>query len=525
MGRLWNASSPSTYGWRNYTYDGLGNILRMNRSMNGARNDLSYTYDIGGEGGNFGTYRLMSVSSSASGTIRSYTYDARGQPTTIYNPAHGSATYYYEQDGLLVKNSAGSLIKCRYDAFSRRVYVDDVADSFDRTKLHVFTGNSVVYDPEEKMTPKTHQTCYVYADGLFIGKVYGPSSKPSQYKAYVHLDHLGSVRVIIGEEGTAQFSARYEPYGKLWSSSGNWKSSLKYIQRVRDGASGGLYCLGVRFYDGDIGRFISEDPVLGSLSSPLTINRYSYSICDPINGKDPDGDFFFLLFIAAIVIGGAIGGGSYAATHWGEEWDYGDLGRSIAIGAAAGAISVVLPGSGIAAAAAIGAGTGAGLYAADRTIEWAQTGTFEWDWADFGLSVGIGAFAGGVGKAIGNYFGRSMAGESGGLLDRFAVRMFGGSSGLSPATQPGGWTRATDFVKSFVKGGPRNYFGIGDWNTGSRLAIGVLKSDTKIVIKPASSCKMSPIGFRPGGGPELKVMDSDFAFKGVIPFYYPPKLP
>jgi YD repeat-containing protein len=215
VGRLWNASSPSTYGWRNYTYDGFGNILRMNRSMNGARNDLSDTYDIGGEGGNFGTYRLMSVSSSASGTIRSYTYDARGQPTTIYNPAHGSATYYYEQDGLLVKNSAGSSIKCRYDAFSRRVYVDDVADSFDRTKLHVFTGNSVVYDPEEKMTPKTHQTCYVYADGLFIGKVYGPSSKPSQYKAYVNLDHLGSVRVITGEEGTAQFSARYEPYGKL----------------------------------------------------------------------------------------------------------------------------------------------------------------------------------------------------------------------------------------------------------------------------------------------------------------------
>jgi len=42
-------------------------------------------------------------------------------------------------------------------------------------------------------------------------------------------------------------------------------------------------------------------------------------------------------------------------------------------------ISVLLLCSGIAAALASGAIAGAGLYAADRTIEWAQTGTFEWD--------------------------------------------------------------------------------------------------------------------------------------------------
>jgi len=47
----------------------------------------------------------------------------------------------------------------------------------------------------------------------------------------------------------------------------------------------------------------------------------------------------------------------------------------------------------------------------------------------------------------------------------------------------------------------------------------------KIKFKPASLTDRLLIGFRPGGGPELKVMDSDFAFKGVIPFYYPPKLP
>ena len=179
--------------------------------------------------------------------------------------------------------------------------------------------NTVTYALAAKTGGSIYKTCYVYADGLFIGKVYGPSSKPSQYKAYVHLDHLGSVRVITDSSGTVMFTIRYEPYGKTWSTSGSWKSNVKYLQRVRDEASG-LYCLGVRFYDGEIGRFISEDPVLGSLSSPLTINRYSYSICDPINGKDPDGRFFNLIAGAIGAVAGFIIGGVGSALTGGDFW-------------------------------------------------------------------------------------------------------------------------------------------------------------------------------------------------------------
>ena len=46
------------------------------------------------------------------------------------------------------------------------------------------------------MTSKAYQTCYIYTDGLFIGKVHRSSNIPSRCKAYVHLDHLVSVRAI-----------------------------------------------------------------------------------------------------------------------------------------------------------------------------------------------------------------------------------------------------------------------------------------------------------------------------------------
>jgi hypothetical protein len=54
----------------------------------------------------------------------------------------------------------------------------DCGDLIEKETVHILTIDSVAYDPEEKMTSKTYQTCYVYADDLFIGKVYGSSNKP-----------------------------------------------------------------------------------------------------------------------------------------------------------------------------------------------------------------------------------------------------------------------------------------------------------------------------------------------------------
>ncbi|MDH4123019.1 MAG: hypothetical protein OEV21_02890 [Thermoplasmata archaeon] len=174
---------------------------------------------------------------------------------------------------------------------------------------------------------------------------------PSNYKSYIHLDHLGNVRVITDSSETVKLSMRYEPYGNLWSTSGPWYSHLKYLQRVRDEVTGGLCCLGVRFYDAEIGRFISEDPVLGDIKTPQTLNRYSYSICDPINGKDPNGRFFFLLAL----IGAAVGAVVNAAFYLGEcalglrEFDLVELVGEIAIGAVTGAITGLTLGLGSAA--------------------------------------------------------------------------------------------------------------------------------------------------------------------------------
>jgi hypothetical protein len=47
--------------------------------------------------------------------------------------------------------------------------------------------------------------------------------------------------------------------------------------------------LRARYYDPSIGRFLTRDPFGGFLVSPQSLNRYPYSVSDPVNLVDPWG--------------------------------------------------------------------------------------------------------------------------------------------------------------------------------------------------------------------------------------------
>jgi len=53
--------------------------------------------------------------------------------------------------------------------------------------------------------------------------------------------------------------------------------------------TGGLQKVGVRWYDPTVGRFLQQDPWLGSIYAPLTLNAYGYCANDPVNAVDPSG--------------------------------------------------------------------------------------------------------------------------------------------------------------------------------------------------------------------------------------------
>ena len=51
---------------------------------------------------------------------------------------------------------------------------------------------------------------------------------------------------------------------------------------------------GARYYESNLGRFLSPDSVGGHLENPQTLNLYAYAGNNPANFTDPDGHDFYL---------------------------------------------------------------------------------------------------------------------------------------------------------------------------------------------------------------------------------------
>ncbi len=63
---------------------------------------------------------------------------------------------------------------------------------------------------------------------------------------------------------------------------------MKYTGQVED-ADVGLYYYGARYYDPEIGRFITEDSYQGDIGNPCSQNQYVYVLQNPLKYVDPTG--------------------------------------------------------------------------------------------------------------------------------------------------------------------------------------------------------------------------------------------
>ena len=141
------------------------------------------------------------------------------------------------------------------------------------------TTTEYVYRGHDPLLEKsgTTYTDYVYVNGKMMAKQTG-----SDIYYYIK-DALGSTRLVYS--GTSQvFSvATYAPFGTPVTPSGTEK--FKYAGEMLVGVAGtspGLYYIGARWMDPELGRFISLDPQLGKLSAPQTLNRYVYCANNPL---------------------------------------------------------------------------------------------------------------------------------------------------------------------------------------------------------------------------------------------------
>jgi RHS repeat-associated protein len=327
-------------------YDQNGNVLALQRGSQRER----YLYYPGGN-------RLRRVAADGdSGQSADNEFNADGdlsvQPggearTLSYDPVTGRP--------VRIDTRHGASYRYRYDAAGRRV-------------LKSGPDGSRYYLPDATGRPVLTEVTGQPPDYL----IYGPLGLAAVHRdgitQHVLLGRLGSTRAIW--DGSRLVAAyNYRPFGDLIAPAYRQPAAadLPYLFTGQElDAETGLYNLGARLYDPATGRMVSIDPA-GQYPSP-----YLYAGADPVNLFDPTGEFSWSWGAFAAVLGGvaALIGGIIV---------------SVATGGAATPAVVAL------GALAGGALIGAGVASAAYGFAHADADTSQFDWAKWGVTIGLGA--------------------------------------------------------------------------------------------------------------------------------------
>jgi RHS repeat-associated protein len=106
---------------------------------------------------------------------------------------------------------------------------------------------------------------------------------------YLLGDHLGTTSLVLDGSGNKLTESRHLPYGgQRWTADGTLPTDYRWTGQRQDGYIN-LYIMGARWYDPELGRFLSPDSIVPDFSNPQSLNRYSYAYNNALRYTDPTG--------------------------------------------------------------------------------------------------------------------------------------------------------------------------------------------------------------------------------------------
>ncbi len=224
--------------------------------------------------------------------------------------------------------------------------------------------------------------------------------------------------IVSQGQGTIIHSAPYA--GQITASATGNPFGFKGLPR--DPESGLIY-VRHRYYDPEIGRWITSDP-LGLVDGS---NRYQFALNDPTNNSDPTGEF---VVVGSILIAAAIYGATHEIERATDLDPYASVGGAATLGAGKGLVvgGLALASGGFGGGLAAGLGGGAVTQGATAGVFAGVGGVFAEDVIDVGVlhhresfsSIGRYAGAAAIGGVGGAVLGR--IGQAGTRANRLALQ-------------------------------------------------------------------------------------------------------
>ena len=292
-----------------YKYDSMGNIIEV---LENGRSAYRYEYDTLG--------RLTREDNVSFGKTTTWAYDNNGnivakweyalttKPTNKLHMLDGTCklyTYADNSDMLMSYNG----VSFTYDCIGNPVtYRGKAATWAYGRQMTGFDGNTFAYDARGRRIAKNNITFTYDSNGNLIKQsdgleffydhtgVFAVKYNSSTY--FYRKDALGNTVALLDTNGSVVVKYKYDAWGKFQTTVVN--SNAVEIANLNPFRYRGyyydveteLYFLKTRYYDPEIGRFITIDDI--SYLDPEAINGlnlYAYCRNNPVMGYDPNGTF------------------------------------------------------------------------------------------------------------------------------------------------------------------------------------------------------------------------------------------
>jgi RHS repeat-associated protein len=203
------------------------------------------------------------------GAAYTYGYDSRGHTTT-----DGRRTYLWNEAEQI--SGITGMSDYSYDGHGKRVKT-------------VLAGGSVEYSIYNLAGQLMHtekdgvKTDFLSLNGKPLAEIRTAGSATST--KYLHPDISGSPRLATDASGVLLWRESYTPYGEKLNAT---EGKTGYTGHAYDAESGLVY-MQARYYDPQLARFLSTDPVGFDPGNTFSFSRYAYANNNPYRYIDPDG--------------------------------------------------------------------------------------------------------------------------------------------------------------------------------------------------------------------------------------------